>query len=40
MSEDATFTEFKNILREEKAQLPPDTSFGIRGSTVRMSLTL
>jgi len=34
LMDDATFTEFKNILPEEKAKLPPDTSFAIRGSAV------
>ncbi|HET9917999.1 MAG TPA: hypothetical protein VFQ89_12885, partial [Candidatus Binatia bacterium] len=34
LMDDATFTEFKNILREEKAKLPPDTSFAMRGSAV------
>ncbi len=34
LTDDATFTEFKNILREEKAKLPPNTGFAIRGSAV------
>ena len=34
LTDDATFAAFKNILREEKAKLPPDTRFAIRGSAV------
>lgn len=34
LTDDATFTAFKNILREEGAKLPPDTRIAIRGSAV------
>lgn len=34
LTDDATFAVFKNILREEKAKLPPDTRFAVRGSAV------
>jgi hypothetical protein len=34
LMDDATFAAFKNILRDEKAKLPPDTRFAIRGSAV------
>lgn len=34
LTDDATFAAFKKILREEKAKLPEDTMFAIRGSAV------
>lgn len=34
LADDATFVAFKNILREEKGKLPPDTRFSIRSSAV------
>jgi hypothetical protein len=34
LADDATFTAFKKILRDEGATLPPDTRFAIRGSAV------
>jgi len=34
MSDDKTFQEFKSILKEEKANLPDDVTFAVRGSAV------